>query len=136
MTINNTPTFRRTGAALLATAAALPLALGAIAPAGAATGSTAQLTASVTDTTPASGQSFRVSGMLSRAGDGIAGRTVKIQTLRDGAWTDLTGARMSTSSSGSYNLGVVLSQTGNRTLRVKAILPGPDAHKRFTVAVH
>jgi hypothetical protein len=105
-------------------------------PATATTGSTARITASVTDTTPASGQSFRVSGLLSRDGDAIPGRTVKVQTLRDGTWTDLTGARMATSSSGSYNLRVVLSQTGDRTLRVKAILPGRDARKRFAVTVH
>lgn len=132
----NTTTFRRTGIALLATVAALPLGLGAVTPAGAAAGSPAKVTASVTDTTPASGQSFRVSGQLTRDGAGIAGRTVKVQTLRNGSWTDLTGARMSTSSSGTYNLGLVLGQTGDRILRVKAILPGPDARKRFVVSVH
>ncbi len=129
-------TFRRTGIALLATAAALPLGLGAVTPVSAETTSPARVTASVTDSTPASGQSFRVSGRLARDGDGIAGRTVKVQTLRDGSWTDLTGARMQTSSTGRYNLGLVLGQTGNRTLRVKAILPGRDAHKRFAVTVH
>ena len=131
-----TNTIRRGSTAVLATVAALPLVLGAVTPAGAETSSAPQITASVTDTTPASGQSFRVLGRLTREAVGVAGRTVKVQALRDGIWTDLTGARMSTSSSGSYDLNVVLSQTGTRTLRVKAILPGPDARKRFVVAVH
>ena len=133
--MNTTPTFRRAGVALLA-AAVLPLGLGAVSPAGAATDSPARITASVTDTTPASGQLFRVAGKLTRDGDAISGRTVKVQTLRNGSWTDLTGARMTTSSTGGYNLGVVLSQTGDRTLRVKALLPGRDARKRFVVSVH
>lgn len=132
--MNTTPTFRRAGVALLA-AAALPLGLGAVTPA-AAKDSPARITATVTDTTPGSGQLFRVAGKLTRDGDAISGRTVKVQTLRDGSWTDLNGARMTTSSTGGYNLGVVLSQTGERTLRVKALLPGRDARKRFVVAVH
>lgn len=137
MTTTTTTTIdRRTGIAILATVAALPLGLGAIAPADALAPARAKITASVSDDTPASGESFRVSGRLTRAGDGIGGRTVKIQARRDGAWTDLTGAQMSTSSTGGYNLGVVLSQTGQRTLRVKAVLPGRDAHKRFVVTVH
>ena len=127
---------RRTATVLLAATAALPLALGAVTTADAATGTKASITASVTDSTPASGQLFRVAGTLTRDGDPISGRTVKVQTLRDGSWTDLTGARMTTSSSGGYNLGVVLSQKGERILRVKALLPGPDARKRFKVAVH
>ncbi len=129
-------TFRRTSTALLATVALIPFGLGAVSPVSAETGSKPKITGAVTDATPASGQSFRVSGRLTRDGDAISGRTVKVQTLRDGSWSDLTGARMSTSSTGGYNLGLVLSQTGNRTLRVKAILPGRDAHKRFAVAVH
>lgn len=127
---------RRTGFALLATVAAVPLGLGAVSPAGAEDGARAKITASVTDTTPASGESFRVAGRLSRDGAAIAGRTVKVQTLRDGTWSDLTGAKMETSSTGRYNLRLVLSQTGPRTLRVKAILPGRDARKRFFVTVH
>ena len=130
------PSIRRTGVSLLATAAALPLALGVLTPAGADTVSRARITASVTDATPGSGDLFRVAGRLTRDGDAIPGRVVKVQTLRDGRWTDLTGARMTTSSTGGYNLGVVLSQTGERVLRVKAVLPGPDARKRFAVQVH
>lgn len=126
----------RTSTALLATVATLAVGLGAAPPAGAETGSRAKIIAAVSDTTPASGQLFRVSGRLTRDGVAIPGRTVKVQTLRDGSWTDLTGARMTTTSSGRYDLGVVLGQTGARTLRVKAILPGRDARDRFAVTVH
>ena len=76
------------------------------------------VTASVTDHSPASGQTFRVSGRLTRGGEAIAGRTVKVQTLRGDTWSDLTGARMATSATGGYALRVVLGQTGQRTLRV------------------
>ena len=134
MTTTSHPTTRRT-AALLAPLAALPLALGTTAPAEAAP-DRARITASVTDATPASGETFRVSGRLTREGDAIAGRTVKVQTLRDGAWSNLTGARMTTSATGGYDLRVVLSQTGARTLRVVGVLPGRNAFDRFTVTVH
>jgi hypothetical protein len=128
-------THLRTAAALVL-ATALPLGLGALPSAGAAGTGPATISASVTDSTPASGQLFRVSGRLTRDGDGIGGKTVKVQTLRDGSWSTLTGAQMKTSSTGGYDLGVVLSQTGKRTLRVKALLPGRDPRKRFVVTVH
>ena len=131
-----TTTARRSRTALLGLAAALPLALCATAPAGAEGTARPRITASVTDATPASGETFRVSGRLTRDGDGLADRTVKVQTLRGGSWTDLTGARMATSDSGRYSLRVILSQTGERTLRVVGKLPGRDAHRRFTVVVH
>ena len=134
MTTTSHSTTRRT-AALLAPLAALPLALGTMSPADAAQ-DRARITASASDATPASGQTFHVSGRLTRDGDGLAGRTVKVQTLRDGAWTNLTGARMDTSSTGGYDLRVVLSQTGQRTLRVVGVLPGRNAFDRFTVNVH
>jgi len=125
---------RRT-AALIAPLAVLPLALGSFVPAQAAT-ATARITASVTDSTPASGETFRVSGKLTRGGEAVADRTVKVQTLRDGDWSDLTGARMSTSDTGRYNLRLVLGQTGQRTLRVVGVVPGRNAVKRFQVTVH
>ncbi len=130
-----TTTTRRT-AALLAPLAALPLALGTLVPAEAAQGDRARITASVTDTTPASGQTFRVTGRLTRGGEAVAGWTVKVQTLRDGSWSNLTGARMSTSDRGRYKLRVVLSQTGQRTLRVVGVVPGHNAFQRFGVTVH
>lgn len=95
-----------------------------------------QITARVTDSTPASGETFRVAGVLSRDGDALAGKTVKVQTLRNGAWQNISGASMATSSTGKYNLRLVLSQKGERKLRVVGVVPGVDPAKRFTVTVH
>ena len=128
-------TTRRT-TALLAATAALPLAAGMLLTPAEAAGSTARITASVTDSTPASGQEFRVSGRLTRDGDAIADRTARVQTLRAGTWENLTGARMVTSDTGRYSLRLALGQTGERQLRVVGVVPGPDAFKRFTVTVH
>lgn len=135
MSITSTHTARRT-TALLAATAALPLAAGLLVAPAQAAGHPARITASVTDSTPASGQEFRVSGRLTRDGDPVSGRTVKVQTLRAGAWENLTGAQMSTSGTGSYNLRVILGQTGERTLRVVGKVPGRNPHKRFVVTVH
>jgi hypothetical protein len=131
-----TTTVRRTGVALATGLATVPLALGVLAPAGAAAPAAARITASVTDSTPASGETFRVSGRLTRGGTGLAGRTVRVQTLRDGTWSNLTGAQMSTSSTGRYHLRLVLGQTGRRTLRVVGVVDGPNPRKRFVVQVH
>lgn len=131
-----TTTLRRT-AALLAPTTALPLALGLLAaPAQAADREPARITASVTDATPGTGQTFHVAGRLTRDGDPVAGRTVRVQARRDGGWENLTGARMTTSSQGGYDLRLVLGQRGYRTLRVLARLPGRNAAHRFTVTVH
>jgi hypothetical protein len=135
-TTTRTTTVRRTGVALATGLAAFPLALGVLAPAGAAAPAAARITASVTDSSPASGETFRVSGRLTRGGTGLAGRTVRVQTLRDGDWSNLTGAQMSTSSTGRYNLRLVLGQTGTRTLRVVGVVDGPNPRKRFVVQVH
>lgn len=99
-------------------------------------GRPAQITAKVTDSTPASGETFRVAGVLSRDGDALAGKTVKVQTLRNGAWQNISGASMATSSTGKYNLRLVLSQKGERKLRVVGVVAGVDPTKRFTVTVH
>ena len=133
--ITRTTTLRR-AAALLAPVAALPLVTGLLAPADAAEPVRARITVSVTDSTPASGETFRVSGRLTRGGEAVAGRTVKVQTLRNGSWSDLTGARMTTSGSGTYGLRVILGQGGRRTLRVVGVVPGRNAFERFTVRVH
>jgi hypothetical protein len=128
---------RRHLTTLLAGALVAPVGLAVAAgPAAATDGDRPRITAHVTDSTPASGETFRVYGRLSRDGDAISGRTVKVQTLRDGEWENLSGAAMQTGSEGGYNLRVVLSQTGPRTLRVVGVVPGPKARKRFSVTVH
>lgn len=110
---------------------------GALTPALASDASApATITRWVSDTTPASGETFRVGGKLTRDGSALAGKTVKVQTLRNGAWQNISGASMTTSSTGKYNLRLVLSQKGERTMRVVAVLPGVDPVKRFIVTVH
>lgn len=110
---------------------------GALTPALASDASApATITRWVSDTTPASGETFRVGGKLTRDGSALAGKTVKVQTLRNGVWQNISGASMTTSSTGKYNLRLVLSQKGERTMRVVAVLPGPDPVKRFIVTVH
>ncbi|WP_109508630.1 hypothetical protein [Nocardioides speluncae] len=96
----------------------------------------AQITARVTDSTPASGETFRVAGVLTRDGDTLAGKKVQVQTLRNGTWQNISGASMATSSTGKYNLRLILSQKGERKLRVVATVPGNDPAKRFVVTVH
>jgi hypothetical protein len=72
---------------------------------------------------PASGQLFRVRGLVSADGHG-APATIAVKTLRDGTWVRLTGAAMHTDSSGHYSIRVVLDSKGHRRLRVVA---DPDA---------
>lgn len=120
----------------LAAAAVVAAGLTAVPAYAAEAAAPAQITAKVTDSTPASGETFRVAGMLSRDGDALAGKTVKVQTLRNGTWQNISGASMATSSTGKYNLRLVLSQKGKRTMRVVAVLPGVDPVKGFAVTVH
>lgn len=120
----------------LAAAAVVAAGLTAVPAYAADAAAPAQITAKVTDSTPASGETFRVAGMLSRDGDALAGKTVKVQTLRNGTWQNISGASMATSSTGKYNLRLVLSQKGKRTMRVVAVLPGVDPVKGFAVTVH
>ncbi|UMG93884.1 hypothetical protein [Nocardioides sp. TF02-7] len=91
------------------------------------------------DTTPASGEQFVLTGRLTGPlGQGRAG-VVKVQTLRGGTFVDLTGARVSTDGDGDYRVRVVLGQTGPRVLRVVGNPAGSDlrnAHRRVQLAVH
>src|SRR5215213_8759871 len=50
----------------------------------------------VSDSTPASGEQFVVRGRFVRFGEPAADRPVKVQAWRDGAWSRLTGARVTT----------------------------------------
>lgn len=110
---------RRTTAVLGAVATATTaFALATGAPADAADRPASRTTVHTSDATPQSGQQFVLDGRLTnRAGDPLSG-VVRVQTLRDGAWTNLTGARVSTGSDGTYRVRVVLSQRGERDLRV------------------
>jgi hypothetical protein len=110
---------RRTSAAALAAAStALVLAL----PDGSASAAdrpASRITVHTSDTTPQSGEQFVLTGRLTTAaGNALANGTVRVQTLRAGAWTNLTGAHVTTGSNGGYRVRVILSQKGERDLRV------------------
>ena len=97
-----------------------------------------RISAFVSDSTPASGEQFVVRGKFVLAGDPAEDRPVKVQALRDGSWTQLDGARVTTNDEGRYRVRVVLSQTGERTLRVVGVSPegSRNAFHRFVVTVH
>ncbi len=77
-------------------------------------------------------------GRFFRAGDPAADRPVKVQARRDGAWIQLTGARVTTNDNGGYRVRLILSQTGKRVLRVVGVTPRGtrNAFHRFSVTVH
>ena len=106
--------------------------------ADAAAGGQTRISVFVSDSTPASGEQFVARGKFFIAGDPAADRPVKVQALRDGSWTQLTGARVTTNDDGAYRVRLVLSQTGERDLRVVGVSPEGvrNAFHRFTVTVH
>lgn len=112
---------RRTTAAVGAVAAAstaLVLAL-PVDTAGAATRPASRITVHTSDPTPRSGQEFVLTGRLTApTGRALGDGVVRVQTLRGGEWTNLTGARVTTGSDGRYRVRVILSQRGERDLRV------------------
>jgi len=121
------------------------VALAVVAPLGFAAGSAeaaptaaSSITVKASDTTPASGQTFTISGLFTDQGHPADHETVRVAALKDGSWVRLTGAHMLTDSTGHYQMRLVLQTKGVRDLRVAGIVPGaaPDAFKRFTVTVH
>ena len=129
--------------AAAALVAALPLAT-VIATAGAqsadaATAPQAAISAHVSDSTPASGQAFKVSGTFTEKGKAAAGQVVKIQAQqKNGSWQNLTGARQHTTGQGTYRLTVILDVKGARELRAVGVGVGtqPNARQAFNVTVH
>jgi hypothetical protein len=92
-------------------------------PTGTATAAPARpashITVHASDTTPQSGQQLVLRGRLTTtSAQPLAGGTVRVQSLSGGAWSDLTGAHVTTAGDGRYRVRVVLSQRGERTLRV------------------
>lgn len=115
---------RRTGSLTAATAtitaalAAGSVVAGTVA-ADAATRPASRITVSASDTTPQSGEQVVLRGRLTTAtGAALAGGLVKVQTLRGDSWVDLAGARVTTGERGYYRVRVVLSQRGERELRI------------------
>ena len=93
----------------------------ALSPAQAATGTgtASQVTATPTATAVSSGDTFRVSGVVSSQGKGVPG-VVTVKELVGGTWVALTGASMHTTSTGTYTIRVILGAKGARALRVVA----------------
>ncbi len=110
----------------------------ATAPAGAATLAPSRITVHATDTTPASGQLFRLKGAVWSSGETVPA-IVRVKTFRNGAWVQLPGAVMKTNRDNRYNLGIRLQMKGQRLLRVigDPVDPGISiARKTITVTVH
>jgi hypothetical protein len=129
-------TARRVTALVGALAAAATMS--ATTPVGAATLAPSQITVHATDTTPASGQLFRLSGAVWSSGETVPA-IVSVKTFRNGAWHQLPGAVMKTNRDDHYNLGIRLQMKGKRLLRVigDPIDPGiSTARKTITVTVH
>lgn len=129
-------TARRTVATLGALAAATTLV--AATPAQSATPTPSRVSVSATDTTPASGQTFRLYGAVRSDGDKVPA-TIRVQTYRNGHWVPLSGAVMKTNRFDNYRIRIVLQMKGKRLLRVVAD-PTPagisNSRTRITVTVH
>jgi hypothetical protein len=127
---------RTAGAAALALIAPVTLAAGS---AQGASVPPSSITVKTSDSTPASGQAFLINGMFTAQGKPADHYLVKAQSLdAAGHWVQLAGAQVDTTSTGTYQLHLILSAKGVRQLRVMGVVPGPapDAFKRFTVTVH
>jgi len=110
----------------------------AVTSADAAPAPASKITAKVSDSTPASGKAFTVSGKFTVGGDAAAAHTVKVQRKVNGSWTAVTGAKEPTNSNGKYSLKIILNSTGERVLRVVGVGQGNEsnARQKFTVTVH
>lgn len=114
-----TSTLRRT-TAVLGSAALLAGGFAAFAgPASATDRPASRITVSASDSEVDPGEQFALRGRLTtEGGRALAGGVVRVQTFRDGAWEDLPGAQVTTNDEGRYRVRVVLSQKGERGLRV------------------
>jgi hypothetical protein len=124
------------GASALAVIAPLVFVAGS---AQAVTTEPSTISASPSDWTPASGQTFTVKGLFMAQGSPADHFVVKIQSATDdGHWAIISGAKMHTTSTGTYQMRLILQAKGVRELRAVGVVPGPaqDAVKRFTVTVH
>lgn len=128
--------FTRRAVGIAAMSVLAPLAIAAV-PAQAVEDGTSRITVRVSDTTPNSGEQFVARGKFTVDGQPADDHVVKVQAWRDGEWKQLTGARMLTNDEGRYRMRLILSQKGERLLRVVGVGQGdePNARKRFTVVV-
>ncbi|GAA2142780.1 hypothetical protein GCM10009844_14320 [Nocardioides koreensis] len=117
---------------------AIAATMTATAPAGAAALAPSRITVHATDTTPTSGQLFRLQGSVWSSGETVPA-TVRVKTFRNGAWVRLPGAVTETNRDNRYNLGIRLQMKGERLLRVIGDPADPEistARRTITVTVH
>jgi hypothetical protein len=113
-------TTRRAGASacVAALVVAAPLTLAGTAQAAVAGDRATHISVQPTDDLVRSGQQFVLRGRMTSVSGAVQGATVRVQTLRSGAWEPLSGAVVSTDDVGHYRVRVVLSSGGTRHLRV------------------
>lgn len=132
--MNNTA---RTAAASIG-AIALGTSVLALSPAQAATPAPSSVSVNTTDSTPASGQTFRLFGAVTSGGVRVPA-TIHVKTLQNGHFVPVRGAVVSTNSENRYRVRIILSRKGQRQLRVVADPKSPNistSRNTITVTVH
>ena len=122
----------------LTTATTLVVASSATSPAQSATLVPSRISVQTSDRTPASGQTFRLSGAVTAHGHRVPA-TVRVKTWRHGQWVQLPGAVVRTDRAKRYHVRIILQMKGQRQLRVVGD-PRPagiqTARRTITVTVH
>ena len=110
----------------------------AVGPAQSATLTPSRVTVQSTDSTPATGQTFRVYGAVWSEGQRVP-TTIRVKTFRNGEWVQLRGAVMQTNRFNRYTMRIILHLEGKQLLRVVGA-PGPagisTARKTIAGMVH
>lgn len=106
-------------------------------PAVAAAPAPSRITVHASATTVRSGEQFILRGRMTSLGEEVPNTTVRVSTLRNGEWQRLRGAVVNTRDDGKYRIRIILSQTGERQLRVVGDPPG-DAIRiaRAFITIH
>lgn len=110
----------------------------AVSPAASATLAVSRVTVTASDTTPASGQAFTLSGAVVSGGVKVPA-AIRVLTFRNGAWVQLHGAVMTTNRVSTYRIRIVLQMKGQRMLRVvgdPTAATIETARRTITVTVH
>lgn len=126
-------------AVAVAGALAATTTLVGIAPAQSAEIAPSRITVRSSDYDVASGEEFRLRGLLTSEGDPVPDATVRVKTYRNGEWVRLKGAVVNTNDEGRYRVRVILQMKGERQLRVVGNPQGDDiatARKDLVVTVH
>jgi hypothetical protein len=120
----------------VATAGTLAVAatLVAAAPAQSTTTTPSKVSVSTTDSTPASGQTFRLSGAVRSEGHKVPA-TIRVKTFSNGHWVQLHGAVMQTNRDNTYRMRIILQMKGERLLRVVAD-PTPAGISNARTTIH